>query len=255
MTRRDGAPRFAEHFAASGVGALVVDFRHLGDSVGEPRQLIDFERQCADLRAAVAFARSVDGLDPCRIALWGFSLGGGIVLATAAELPDISAAVLLCPVVDGLAFSLAGNRRNARRVFALSLRALIRREKGTLPVVGSDGGPVLFTQAEAAPGFEAVTGEGSLWRNEIRFDPARPVALFRPVRTAARVRCPLLVCLGTADTIAPGRPIEKVALRAPAAELQRFPVDHFQSFLDGFEAVAAAHVDFLARHLKEARAT
>jgi alpha-beta hydrolase superfamily lysophospholipase len=249
MTRRDGTPRFAERFADSGVATLAFDPRHLGDSDGLPRQLIDYNQYRADLAAAVRFSRSIDAIDAGRVAVWGFSLGGGIALATAIEDRSIAAAVLLCPMVDGLAFALAGDARNNRRLFAAALRALTRRERPRLPLTGPPGTTVLFPQEEAAAGFEAVKGESSLWENEIRFKPTQPVARFRPERRARRARCPLLVCLGRDDTIVPPGPIERTASRAPAGELRRYPINHFSAFLDGFEAVASDQVAFLSRHL------
>jgi dienelactone hydrolase len=68
---------FAERFAAAGLAALVFDYRYFGDSGGEPRQLLDVSRQLDDWRAAIAFARSLDGVDPERVAAWGSSFGGG----------------------------------------------------------------------------------------------------------------------------------------------------------------------------------
>jgi dienelactone hydrolase len=251
MTRRDGIPRFAERFADSGIAALAFDFRHLGNSDGEPRQLIDFKRHRADFAAAVLFSRSIDGIDPSRVAVWGFSLGGGIALATAIEDRSVATAVLLCPMLDGLAFTLAGDARNNIRVFGAALRALPQRQKPRLPLTGPPGRTVLFTQVEAAPGFEAVKGESSLWENEIRLRPTQPPARFRPARRARRVRCPLLVCLGLKDTIVPLSPIERTASRAPRGELRRYPMNHFGAFLDGFEAVVNDQVDFLSLHLAQ----
>src|SRR5919202_566943 len=70
---------YAQRFAAAGFAALVFDYRHFGASGGEPRQLLDVRRQLEDWRAAVAFARTVDGIDPERVALWGTSFSGGHV--------------------------------------------------------------------------------------------------------------------------------------------------------------------------------
>ena len=249
MTRRDGIPRFAKRFAGSGIAALAFDFRHLGDSDGEPRRLIDVSRYRADFAAAVAFARSIEEIDRRRVAVWGFSLGGGVALATAIDDPSVAAAVLLCPMLDGLAFTLGSDARNTVRLFGAALRAFARREKATFPVTGPVGTTALFTQPEAAPGFEAVKGEDSLWKNEVRLDPSQPVARFRPVRWAARVRCPLLVCLGLEDTIVPARPIERMASRAPGGELRQYSINHFAAFLDGFDAVASDQAEFLTRHL------
>ena len=36
---------YAERFRDAGIAALVFDYRHFGDSEGEPRQLIDIRRQ------------------------------------------------------------------------------------------------------------------------------------------------------------------------------------------------------------------
>ena len=43
---------YAERFLAAGYAALVFDYRHFGDSGGEPRQLIRISSQHADWRAA-----------------------------------------------------------------------------------------------------------------------------------------------------------------------------------------------------------
>ena len=75
---------YAERFAAAGYAALVFDYRHFGESEGEPRQLLDVRRQHEDWHAAVAFARGADGVDPERVALWGSSFSGGHVIHVAA---------------------------------------------------------------------------------------------------------------------------------------------------------------------------
>ena len=55
---------YAERFAAAGHAAVVFDYRHFGESGGEPRSLIDVARQRDDWRAALAYARGIDGVDP-----------------------------------------------------------------------------------------------------------------------------------------------------------------------------------------------
>ena len=94
---------YAERFCAAGIGALLFDYRHFGASAGEPRQLLDIRRQHADYRAAVAYARGLDWVDPDRVALFGSSFSGGHVIAVAAQDPRIAAVVSQCPFTDGLA--------------------------------------------------------------------------------------------------------------------------------------------------------
>src|ERR1044072_3531828 len=47
---------FAERFQAAGYACLVFDYRHFGESEGEPQELLSIKRQRADWRAAVEFA-------------------------------------------------------------------------------------------------------------------------------------------------------------------------------------------------------
>ncbi len=63
-TRGDRLPAYAERFAAAGLAVLLFDYRHFGDSGGEPRQLLHIGRQLEDYRAAIAFAKGLDGIDP-----------------------------------------------------------------------------------------------------------------------------------------------------------------------------------------------
>ncbi len=52
---KEGGPiRVAERYAEAGYAGLAFDYRHFGESGGEPRQLLDVGRQLDDWRAAVA---------------------------------------------------------------------------------------------------------------------------------------------------------------------------------------------------------
>src|SRR3954447_4825346 len=61
--KEGGLDAFAERFAAAGLAALVFDYRHFGESGGEPRNLIDVARQHGDWRAAIGHARALDGVE------------------------------------------------------------------------------------------------------------------------------------------------------------------------------------------------
>src|SRR6202790_3998954 len=74
---------FAERFAAAGLDALAFDYRHFGASDGEPRPLLSIPRQLEDYAAAIARARTLDGVDPDRIVVWGSSYAGGHVVPVA----------------------------------------------------------------------------------------------------------------------------------------------------------------------------
>ena len=57
--------------------------------------------QLADWRAAIGFAAILPGVDPARIALWGFSASGGHVFRVAARNPGLAAAIAQTPNADG----------------------------------------------------------------------------------------------------------------------------------------------------------
>src|SRR6202012_3918025 len=116
---------YAERFSAAGYACLVFDYRNFGDSEGQPRQVLDIDLQLADWAAAVAYARTLDGVDHDRIALWGTSFAGGHVITTAARLPGIAAVVSQCPFTDSVASLGAVDPLISARLTALAARDLI----------------------------------------------------------------------------------------------------------------------------------
>jgi uncharacterized protein len=244
-TRRDGLGPFAERFAAAGMAALVFDHRGFGDSEGEP-DLFEPKRQLVDWRAAIAFARSLSGIDPERVATFGSSMGGGNALAAAAGDPGVAAAISQVPFLDIVTQA----HRSPPRVTARTLRAAVIGRH--LPAVGQpdEAAPINAPDAEAGWRRVVANGEDSRWRNRVssRWLLGRP---FRPVRHASSLRCPWLVCVGEADQVARPGPAIAAARKAPRGELRTYPgVDHFDVY-DGpaHEALVADQLDFLRRHL------
>ena len=189
------------------MAVLLFDYRHFGDSGGQPRQLLDIGRQQADYRAAVAFARTLGGIDARRIALFGTSFSGGHVVAVAAQDPALAAVVSQCPFADGLAALRSVPPRTALRATALGLAdqaaALAGRAPRLMPAVGPPGSFAVMTKPDAQPGLEAIVPAGSRWRNEVAARVMLRVASYRPVRSAPSVACPLLVCVCDGDTTTP----------------------------------------------------
>jgi uncharacterized protein len=64
LTRHAGLDAYAQRFCNAGFDVVVFDYRHFGDSGGEPRQLFDAWMQREDWNAAVAFARSIPDVPP-----------------------------------------------------------------------------------------------------------------------------------------------------------------------------------------------
>jgi dienelactone hydrolase len=247
LTRHDGLPAYAERLAAAGVAVLVFDHRYLGDSGGMPRQRFRKSAQLQDWRAAVAYARSLEGVDAERIVLWGFSFSGGHAIETAAQDRRVAATLALCPLVDGLARALSTPPLLSAWLIPRALADQLGRPT-LVPVTGQPGERAAMTLPGEADGFAAAVPEGSPWRNEISPAVFLTIAMHRPLAKAQRIATPVWVGVGESDVSVSRRSVERFAGRAPAGELHRYPYDHFGAFLgDGPDRVAADQVDFLRR--------
>jgi uncharacterized protein len=83
VTKEPGTDLFARRFCDAGFAVRAFDYRRLGESGGQPRQVVRIRAQLADWQAAIGFAATLPGVDPARIAAWGFSVSGGHVLRVA----------------------------------------------------------------------------------------------------------------------------------------------------------------------------
>lgn len=253
-TREIRMDTYAERFAAAGCAVVVFDYRHFGASEGQPRQLLDISKQLDDWRAAVAYARSRSEIDADRVALWGSSFSGGHVTVLAAEDQRIAACIAQVPFMDGLTAVMAIDAALLLRLVIAALRDQWRAWSGgdpyTVPAVALPGEVAAITTAGAAEGFLALIPPKSNWRNEVAARVFLRLLFYRPVKSAARVRCPLLVCVAEDDAITPPPPAEKAARVAPRGELRTYGGGHFDIYLgELFEQAVRDQVDFLRRHV------
>jgi len=255
-TRDASLAPYAERFAAAGMHVLLFDYRHFGASDGEPRQLVSVRRQLQDYAAAVEFARALAGVDPARVAVWGTSFAGGHALVTAARQPGVAAAVCQCPMMDGLAavrriLQYAGPGQ-LLRLTGHGLQDALLAPFGRahyVPTVGPPGSLAVMSSPDADAGYRALGPPD--FRCEIAARIALTVGLYRPVRYADHVRCPVLVQICEQDSVAPAAAAETVARRLGArGEVQRYPIGHFEPYTGAwFERSVGDQVDFLRRHL------
>ena len=256
-TRELGLEPYARRFADAGIAALVFTYRHFGDSDGQPRQLLDIERQLGDWAAALAYARSLDAIDGERIALWGTSFGGGHVIEAAARDGAVAAVVSQCPFTDGLAATRAASPRSLVRALAPALRdelARIRRRPPVLvPLVGPPGSTALMTSPDSEAGYHALIPPGVKFEGGVSARFINRVGLYRPGRSASKVTSPILFCVCDKDAVAPAETALRYAATAPRGEVRRYPVGHFDIYLgEPFEHAVADQTEFLVRHLEVA---
>ena len=262
VTKEPGTDLFAERFHEAGFSVLAFDYRHLGESGGQPRQVVRVREQLADWSAAIGFAAGLPEVDPARLAVWAFSASGGYVFGLAARDPRLAAAIAQTPNADNLAASRNAARyqkpaallRFTARGLLDAVGSLAGRAPRLVPLTGEPGTVALLTTPDSRDSGAALNPGGRYpeWQQAVAARSALRLALWRPGRTASRVRCPLLVLVCDQDQSALAGPAVRAARRAPRAELVRLSGGHYAPFLEGHEQAVAAELAFLLRHLLDA---
>lgn len=249
-----GLAPFAQRFAAEGFAAVVFDYRHWGESTGQPRQFLSIRRQRQDYRSALSWVRTRDEFDASRIFVWGTSFAGMHIVELAADEPGLAGAIAQCPLVDGVAGMANIPVSRALRLSAHALADLagsvFGRSPRHLPISVPPGEFGVIATDDAMVGMARLDpGDGS-WSNQITARSLLDVTLHRPVRHAGDARCPLLMVVAENDTMAPTGPALAVAARAPRGELYRSRGGHYDVYAGGLdhENVLRVETEFLQRH-------
>jgi pimeloyl-ACP methyl ester carboxylesterase len=256
-TRADAIPSFAERFVEAGLAALVFDYRHFGDSEGEPRQLLDIALQLEDWTAAIACARTRPEVDPARVALWGSSFSGGHVVVAGARDGQVRAVVSQGPFADGLrqlrSFPLSLNLKISLHGLRDQFNGWLGRPPHYVPVVGLPGSDAVLQSPDCDAGYRAIVGEGSRWRNECTPRVFLRVPRYRPFLRGPDLPCPWLVCIAERDDLTPPEIARELAERG-GAEVRGYDLGHFEIYVgEGFERIVSDEAAFLVRNLVETR--
>ncbi len=264
MAHGFGSPRalrlyaYAERFAAAGYAVVVFDYRGFGDSEGEPRQLLDISMQHDDWIAALAFSRSLPGIDATKIVAWGTSFGGGHVLTVAGRGERLAAVIAQVPHVSGPAAVRATGFAASMRIAPYAIRdqinALMGRRPVYVPLVGRPGELGIMTTPDALPGLEKLMVDSNLSEGAYREDVAAriglKIGLYSPRRAAANITCPTLIQIAENDAITPRAVAEKVASRIKQATVRTYDCSHFDPYVEPtFSNVIADQLNFLRENV------
>ncbi len=182
--------RFARALTPRGIAVVAFDYRGFGASEGERGRLVAQE-QAEDVRAAVDRLMGLPEIDPSRIALLGWGLGGGVVVAEAAADPRVAAVVVVNGVGDcGRSIRNSHDDESWQHLVShveadRPVRASMGRSEITSPwnIVRLDLDPATDTYVAAelyrAPGF----GSGVTWESAdflLRFRPEAVVDQIAP---------------------------------------------------------------------------
>ncbi|KAA1176112.1 alpha/beta fold hydrolase [Marinobacter salinexigens] len=256
LTHDSGLAPFKEAFCDAGYAVFAFDYRHFGESDGEPRQALSPGKEIEDWLAATAFVRQLERIDADRICLWGTSFSGGLVVSAAAKDGHVQCTISQCPMMDGLASLLgvigyAGLMQGLRLTYHATTD-WIRRGLGMSPnYIASAAHPGelgMMTADDCQNGYVPLLAPNA--PNKVAAGVSYAVPLFRPTSVASKVTCPALVLICDTDTVAPASAAVKAAAKMPKAEVLHYPVGHFDVYRG--EPLAQSIKDqlaFLGRHL------
>lgn len=236
-TRAASLEPYAQRFAAEGFFVVVFDYRGLGSSDGDPRQIVSPKRQLDDWQAAIEFARGLPGVDARRIGLWGTSLSGGHVIVAAGRDHGVAAIAAQCPMLDGMASAQMALKRGSARGFLQRLIAALKDVAAAaaglsphyIPLVARRGELGVMASDEAYAGCLAIVPPD--WRNEVAARVLFSLPMYRPVRLARGVKCPTLLIACADDTmVSAGAAAECAAMIGEKARLVVLPIDHFDVY-------------------------
>ena len=258
-TKDMGLESYAIRFQKAGFAVLAFDYRHLGKSEGEPRQLIWIPYQLEDYKAVIRYARSLNEIDPSRIALWGTSLSGGHVIVTSAKDEEIVCVCAQVPLLDGrVSAMMAYKHKKVNLIHSFRMimhgqrdfvRSWFRLSPHKVPIVGKPGSIAIMAFTEAYETFIKLAPDGFI--NEacarifIRFDK------YRPVKYARKVRCPVLLQVCDKDIGTPKSLVDETKKRmGKLAESVHYPIDHFDIYTgDNFEKAVSDQLEFFKKHI------
>lgn len=243
----------ARAFAEAGLSAFVFDHAGFGLSDGYPRQEVDPVRQVRGYRDAVSFVRTLDGVDPDRIGIWGSSFSGGHVLQAGALDLRVKCVVSQAPFVSGL--ELFAHWEHGPALVEMCQIEREARGQGAQPTVmavvapgdepcalpGADGF-AYFTQAAAAPS----------WKNEITLSSLEMARAHEPGwwidRIAPRA---LMMIVADDDVVTPTAHALAAFDRAGGPKkLVRVPGGHFDVYQGpGFDTAVGEAAAWFRIHL------
>lgn len=250
--------RFAEVFAAAGIGALVFDHRGFGASGGTPRQEVDPWAQVRDYRDAITYVSTLDEVDTTRIGAWGSSFSGGHAVVVAAIDRRVKCVVSQVPFMTGS----RNIRRLVRADFMAPMRAMFDADRasrfagnppGMIPVVSEDPlGPCALPTADSWAWFsETQRLRAPAWRNEVTLRSVEMLTEYEPCEYIAHVSpTPLLMIVASGDHVAVAD--EAFAAYANAREPKRIEViegGHFDPYVARFDQSSAAARDWYVKYL------
>lgn len=243
---------FATRFCEAGLCVLVYDNRNFGESDALCPYEVDPHAQVLDMINAITFVQGLKNVDPNKIALWGTSFSGGIVIEAAALDKRPACIVAQVPFVSGYHKVLKTKKpdqwEESKKKYALENRMRAQGKPPTMiPVVTQNPNEqAVMKQPEAYHFFTNV----HQWKNQVTLHSVELAGDFDPMANIEQINAPLLVIIADKDTVNPAMLSLKAFEKAPEPkQLVMINGDHFAPYLDQFELCVKETLAWFKRYL------
>lgn len=245
--RRMNLDDYARVFRDAGLAVLAYDHRSFGDSGGEPRSEADPWAQAHDMRDAISFARTLPGIDPERLGLWGTSYSGGHVLTISALDRRVKCVVSQVPFTHGARTFDAWVPEKAR---ARTLERMTRDREARYGGARPEVVPAALEGSETEEWARKTDVEGK-YPNELTLRSLELIREYEPHIFAARIApTPLLMIVAERDTQTPiAGQLETYELAGEPKKLVRLDCRHYDPYMGHLDQAAAAARDWFVQHL------
>jgi pimeloyl-ACP methyl ester carboxylesterase len=216
LTMDCGLDIFVLSFVEKGLNVFLFDYRHFGESEGQPRQMLSFRKQIKDWIAAIHHARSSLFEGEKKIILWGTSFSGGYVISAAAKYKDVAAIISQCPAMDGLSiltntlkYSGLVNFTRSLAAAGLDVLCALFGKGHMMKVYGGEKEIAAMTSKDSLSGYSYIVSGSKTFTNG--FLPRYMLLLWshRPLLNARKIKCPTLLVVCKRDSVAPAYSAEK----------------------------------------------
>ncbi len=167
-------PGYAERFSAAGFVVLAFDYRHFGESGGQPRNhIVPYEQQ-QDVRSAITWLRAQPEVNADNVGGWGISLGAVHMLYLGAFDRRLKAVVSVATGLNLLGTMMG--RENMQGFLSLVNRDRDKRFKSGeaatyIPAVSPPGGGGVMALDEAYQFYtEAMNAYAPTYENRLTFE-------------------------------------------------------------------------------------
>lgn len=201
-------PAYAQAFADAGYVALTFDYRGFGESEGIEGYLSP-KNQIEDIRNAITYIQTVQGVDPNKIALWGSSYGGANGIVTAAQDKRVSCLLVQLTFGDGERVITGGKTRDEIEKIKSSIQRIWTKEVTTNK--GMKLGVNRFlTDEQSLAFYNKYVTEFPALKVKIPFLTMKETMEHKPEKVIIDVTAPIMITYAQHDKVNP--PSESLSL-------------------------------------------